>query len=61
VNGDGLGDNKDPLSSFESVQQQPALPILGMGGVIAFMVILYRAQTPLNQDKKSLVEIPEEE
>ena len=61
VNGDGLGDNKDPLSSFESVQQQPALPILGFGGVIAFMVILYRAQPPLKQEEKTLPEFSNSE
>ena len=61
ANGDGRGDNNDPLSSFENAQQEPALPILGFGVVIAFMVMLYRAQPPLKQEKKSFVDISEEE
>ena len=61
VNGDGLGDNKDPLSSFESAQQEPVLPILGILGVIAVMAMLYRAQPPLKQEEKTLVDISQEE
>ena len=61
MNGDGLGDNKDPLSSFESAQQEPVLPILGILVVIAVMAMLYRAQPPLKQEEKSLVDISQEE
>ena len=61
MNGDGLGDNKDPLSSFESAQQEPVLPILGILGVIAVMAMLYRAQPPLKQEEKTLVDISQEE
>ncbi|MDB2366795.1 hypothetical protein N9V76_00005, partial [Candidatus Poseidoniales archaeon] len=61
TDGDGTGDNKDPLSSFESALQEPVLPILGILGVIAVIGMLYRALSPLKQEEKTFVDIPEEE
>ena len=50
------GDNKDPLSSLESVQKAPALPLLGFAVVIGIMIMLYRAQPPLRDEEISLDE-----
>ena len=62
ANGDGLGDNKEPLSSFESVQQEPVMPLLGFAVVIGIMIMLYRAKPPGGFEKKEPVEIiPEED
>ena len=61
ANGDGLGDNKEPLSSFVSAQQEPVMPLLGFAVVIGIMIMLYRAQPPGRFEKKEYFETNLEE
>ena len=61
ANGDGLGDNKEPLSSFDRAQQEPVMPLLGFAVVIGFMIMLYRAQPPGGFEKKEFLETNLEE
>jgi hypothetical protein len=44
VNGDGLGDNKNELSTIEEFKQSPTIPIVIIVLVLAIMVLLYRQQ-----------------
>ena len=61
ANGDGLGDNKEPLSSFERAQQEPVMPLLGFAVIIGIMIMLYRAQPPARPEKKEYLETNLEE
>ena len=45
VNGDGLGDNKNELSTIEEFKQSPTIPIVIIVLVLAIMVLLYRQQS----------------
>ena len=44
VNGDGLGDNKNQLSTFDEFKQSPTVPIVMIFLVLAIMFLLYRQQ-----------------
>ena len=59
VNGDGLGDNKNQLSTFDEFKQSPTLPIVMIVLILAIMVLLYRRDP--NPGLSNLVQTPPEE
>ncbi|MGB2493666.1 MAG: hypothetical protein ACPID1_03410, partial [Poseidonia sp.] len=61
ANGDGLGDNKEPLSSLESLKQEPVLPIVVLIVLIGVMGMLYRAQPPARPEEKEFFDTNREE
>ena len=61
VNGDGEGDNTNPLSSFEELQEAPAVPLLGFLAVFGLMYLMYQKQPGLSPEEKDLSPLPVEE
>ena len=61
VNGDGEGDNTNPLSSFEELQEAPAVPLLGFLAVFGLMYLMYQKQPGSSREEKELSPLPVEE
>ena len=61
VNGDGKGDNTNPLSSFEELQEAPAVPLLGFLAVMVLMYLMYQKQPGSSREEKELSPLPAEE
>ena len=61
VNGDGEGDNTNPLSSFEEFQEAPVVPLFGFFVVIGLMYFMYQQQPGASREEKELSALPAEE